>query len=91
MTMRRGGREDAMRWMKIDEARRYAGGVSRKLIYRAVATGSLRAARVGAGRSLLFHDHWIDEWLVESAKSLADVGANLESDGSRLRLVKKIS
>jgi excisionase family DNA binding protein len=80
-----------MRWMKVDEARRYAGGVSRKLIYRAVANGTLRAARVGAGRSLLFHDHWIDEWLVECATPTDHSARDAGSDDSHLRLVTKAS
>jgi hypothetical protein len=56
-----------MAWMKVDGARKYAGGVGRKVLYKAVASGKLRAARIGAGRSLLFCDGWIDEWLVASA------------------------
>jgi hypothetical protein len=87
MTMKGGGREAPMRWMKIDEARQYAGGVSRKLIYRAVASGNLKVAKVGAGRSLLFHDHWIDEWLTASAQRAGEV-ATPQLEHSRLRLVK---
>lgn len=41
------------RWMKVDEARQYSGGVSRKTIYRAVA----------AGRNYIFCYVWIDAWL----------------------------
>ena len=54
--------------MKVDEARMVAGGVSRKTLYTAVATSRLKAARVGAGRNLLFCEPWIDEWLQESAE-----------------------
>ncbi len=57
-----------MAWMKVDAARRYAGGVGRKILYKAVAAGELKAARIGAGRSLLFSDMWIDEWLMTAAR-----------------------
>jgi excisionase family DNA binding protein len=57
-----------MRWMKVDPARDYAGGVSRKTVYAAVAAGKLRAARVGAGRNLLFCEPWLDEWLAATAE-----------------------
>jgi excisionase family DNA binding protein len=57
-----------MRWLKVDQAREYAGGVSRKTLYSAVAQDRLKAARVGAGRNLLFCEQWIDEWLRESAE-----------------------
>jgi excisionase family DNA binding protein len=81
-----------MKWMKVDEARRYAGGVSRKLIYRAVANGRLRAARVGTGRSLLFHDHWIDAWLVECATPTASAAESKElNTNNGLHLVEKAS
>lgn len=59
-----------MAWKKIDEARKYAGGVSRRLMYSAVAKGELKAARIGAGRNLLFLDSWIDQWLEARAESL---------------------
>lgn len=55
-----------MRWMKIDEACRYAGGVSRKTIYAAVRGGRLEAGRIGAGRNLLVSDVAIDRWLEHS-------------------------
>jgi hypothetical protein len=55
-------------WMKVDAARRYSGGVGRKVLYKAVASGALKAARIGAGRSLLFCNSWIDEWLVASVR-----------------------
>ena len=57
-----------MAWMKVDAARKYAGGVGRKILYKAVAAGQLKAARIGAGRSLLFSDMWIDEWLMAAAR-----------------------
>ena len=57
-----------MKWMKVDAACSRAGGVHRKTIYAAVATGKLKVARIGAGRNLLFSDVWIDEWLMGSHK-----------------------
>jgi hypothetical protein len=95
MTMNGGGREDAMAWMKVDAARKYAGGVGRKVLYKAVASGRLKAARIGAGRSLLFCDTWIDEWLVASAGEQPDMHATAnplavgrEASGTKgLRLV----
>ena len=84
-----------MSWMKIDAARAYAGGISRKVLYRAVASGQLRAARIGTGRSLLFCEAWIDEWLrgtvASAASEIAGTGHGprhvTESDRP-LRLVK---
>jgi len=82
--------------MKVDAARRYAGGVGRKILYKAVAAGRLRAARIGAGRSLLFSDAWIDEWLTATAREAscrngqaagAQVGARAGAGASALRLV----
>ena len=83
-----------MSWMKIDAARTYAGGISRKVLYRAVASGQLRAAHIGTGRSLLFCDTWIDEWLRASATPMTQeqiTAANsVPTEGSErpLRLVK---
>lgn len=57
-----------MTWLKIDDARRHAGSVSRGVLYRAVRAGKLRAARIGVGRNLLFHSEWIDAWLHDSAR-----------------------
>jgi excisionase family DNA binding protein len=57
-----------MAWMKIDAACAYAGAVSRKTIYSAVRRGELRAARIGAGRNLLFASEWIDAYLRERAQ-----------------------
>jgi excisionase family DNA binding protein len=55
--------------MKVDEARAYAGGISRRTLYDAVRAGKLRAAHVGSGRNLLFAESFIDEWLQQSAAS----------------------
>jgi len=86
-----------MAWMRVDAARKYAGGLGRKTLYRAVAAGKLRAARIGAGRSLLFSDVWIDEWLLASAgETTAATGSGrLQHDGAavdggnKLRLVER--
>jgi excisionase family DNA binding protein len=58
-----------MRWMKIDEACRYAGGVSRKTLYGAIRQGHLQAGRIGAGRNLVVSDVAIDRWLEDSRRS----------------------
>ena len=53
-------------WLKIDAARRYAGGCSRKVLYRAAKAGHLRVGRIGSGRNMVFRKEWIDEWLSRS-------------------------
>lgn len=55
-----------MRWMKVDEACCYAGGVSRKTLYGAIRKGQLQAGRIGAGRNLVVSDVAIDRWLEDS-------------------------
>ena len=55
-----------MRWMKIDEACHYAGGVSRKTLYAAIRERRLQAGRIGAGRNLVVSDVAIDRWLEDS-------------------------
>jgi predicted DNA-binding transcriptional regulator AlpA len=55
------------KWIKMTAACAYAGGVSRKAMYRAIASGKLRAARIGAGRNMVFCEQWIDDWLSECA------------------------
>jgi len=67
-----------VRWMKIDEACRYAGGVSRKTLYSAIREGRLEAGRIGAGRNLVVSDIAIDRWLKRSrgASSAADEQAH---------------
>ena len=64
-----------MRWFRCAEAARYAGGISEKVLYRAVREGKLRVARIGAGRNILFAEQWIDEWLqATSADTAASTG-----------------
>jgi hypothetical protein len=51
-----------MRWMKVDAACEHLGGVSAKTLYQAVRNNKCQAARIGAGRNLLFSDVWLDEY-----------------------------
>lgn len=43
-----------------------------KQLYREIAAGRLRAARIGGRRDLRIHKRWIDEWL-ETAATPVDV------------------
>jgi excisionase family DNA binding protein len=53
-------------WLTVAESASYARcGV--KLIYREIAAGRLRAARVGGRRDLRLLATWIDEWLTTSS------------------------
>lgn len=53
-------------WLTAQEAAaRALVGVN--LIYREVAAGRLRAARVGGRRDLRFRTEWIDQWLDATA------------------------
>jgi excisionase family DNA binding protein len=49
-------------WITVKEAARYAK-CGTKSIYLAVASGQLRAARLGGRRELRFVRDWLDEWL----------------------------
>jgi excisionase family DNA binding protein len=49
-------------WLRIGEAAQYAR-CGRKLLYREVAAGRLRAARVGGRREIRTRREWLDEWL----------------------------
>jgi hypothetical protein len=54
-------------WKKVPAAaREWCGDISPKLVYAAVKTGKLKAARIGAGRNLLLCEQWCDEWLLSS-------------------------
>jgi hypothetical protein len=56
-------------WKKApDAARDWCGDVDPKTLYRAVKDGKLKAARIGAGRNLLFCEAWCDEWLTSTAR-----------------------
>ena len=55
-------RENSSPWLTVRQAAQRAQcGV--KLIYREVAAGRLRAARVGGRRELRLLPDWVDEWL----------------------------
>jgi excisionase family DNA binding protein len=53
-------------WLTVPEAAQRAR-VGVKLVYREVAAGRLRAARVGGRRDLRFRPDWVDAWLDATA------------------------
>jgi excisionase family DNA binding protein len=53
-------------WLTADEAAARAQ-VGVRLIYRSVAAGTLKAARVGGRRALRFRAEYIDAWLEASS------------------------
>ena len=56
-----------MIWKKAAPAAQdWCGGINPKVLYAAHAAGKLKAAKIGAGRNLLFCEAWCDEWLVAS-------------------------
>ena len=59
-------------WLTVREAAAHARcGV--KTLYREVAAGRLRAARVGGRRALRFRAAWIDTWIEAAAMGGTDV------------------
>ena len=50
-------------WFKAPRAAEYAGNISVKVIYAAVRSGKLRAAKIGSGRNILLCEAFIDDWL----------------------------
>jgi excisionase family DNA binding protein len=54
-------------WLDIRQAAQHAN-CGRKSIYNAVASGKLRAARLGGRRELRFLVEWVDAWLIETSK-----------------------
>jgi excisionase family DNA binding protein len=54
--------------MKIGPACQYLGGICEDTLYSAVREGKCRAARIGAGRNLLFSDTWLDEYATRCAE-----------------------
>jgi excisionase family DNA binding protein len=56
-----------MRWLKVRQAAEYAGGLSARTVYAAIKAGKLRAARIGAGRSIVVAQEWVDAWLAEAS------------------------
>jgi excisionase family DNA binding protein len=55
--------ESARKWLNTVQAADYAQ-CSTKTLYRAVAAGKLKAARIG--RDLRFTTEWLDAWLVST-------------------------
>jgi excisionase family DNA binding protein len=53
-------------WLTVAESAEIAK-VGRKLIYREIKAGRLRAATIGGRRDLRIHRDWIDQWLERSA------------------------
>ena len=49
-------------WLRVTDAAKRAR-CARSTIYAEVATGRLRASRVGGGRILRIRQEWVDEWL----------------------------
>lgn len=54
--------DTATPWLRIQDAASYAR-CGRKLLYREIAAGRLRAARVGGRRELRLRREWLDAWL----------------------------
>ncbi|MGE0451814.1 MAG: excisionase family DNA-binding protein [Vicinamibacterales bacterium] len=54
-------------WLTVEGAAARAQ-VGRRLIYREVSAGRLKAAKVGGRRELRFKASWIDLWLESSAE-----------------------
>jgi len=59
-------------WLRIGEAAQYVR-CGRKLLYREVAAGRLRAARVGGRREIRTRREWLDEWLQATVGDAAQV------------------
>jgi len=56
-------------WLTVPEAAARAQ-CGDKIIYRAVTSGRLRAARIGGRRELRIRPEWVDAWLEASAQPL---------------------
>jgi excisionase family DNA binding protein len=53
-------------WRTVEQAAARAQ-TGKRLIYREVKAGRLKAARVGGRRELRLRDEWIDSWLEASS------------------------
>lgn len=56
-------------WLTVREAAQRAR-CGLKVLYREVAAGRLRAARIGGRRELRFRAAWVDEWLDRTAEPI---------------------
>jgi excisionase family DNA binding protein len=63
--MEQPNKTDASPWLDAGRSADYAG-VSRKLIYRAIRAGQLKAARIGGRREVRVRREWIDDFLERS-------------------------
>ena len=54
-------------WLRVDEAAAYARR-GRKLIYREIGAGRLRAARGGGRCEIRTRREWLDAWLEDTAR-----------------------
>jgi excisionase family DNA binding protein len=59
-------------WLNIDEAGAYAR-VGRKVLYKAIAAGRLRAAHVDGRRKLIIHREWLDAFLAAAAPAIVEL------------------
>jgi len=55
------------RWWTAEDAAAYAQ-VSVRTIYRDVAAGKLKAAKVGSRRCFRFRPAWVEQWLEHAAQ-----------------------
>ena len=53
-------------WLTAKQAAAYCQ-TGPRVIYRAAASGQLRAARVGGRRDLRLREDWLDTWLEQTA------------------------
>jgi len=53
-------------WLTVAEAAARAR-VGRRVVYREVKAGRLRAAKIGGRRELRLLSEWVDAWLISSA------------------------
>jgi excisionase family DNA binding protein len=61
-------------WLRVGEAAAYAR-CGRKLIYREIAAGRLRAARVGGRREIRTRREWLDHWPEDAIRGATNVVA----------------
>jgi excisionase family DNA binding protein len=61
---------DESPWLSAAEAAQRAG-VGKRLIYREIRAGRLRAAVIGRRRELRLLVDWVDAWLEASARPLS--------------------